>query len=70
MPKKLKLNLEDIKVQSFVTGLDDDILKKMNGGTVGGAPSHEVTKCCETPQTLCGMSSPCQTNCSPPPEAC
>lgn len=63
MSKKLKLNLEDIKVQSFVTGLDDDIIKKMNGGTDGDRTTP-------TPRTACGQSSPCYTNCTPPPQAC
>jgi len=69
MPKKLKLNLEDLKIQSFVTGLDDDILRRMKGGS--GAESDAVTECCPTPQTQCGMTNnPCYTNCSPPPENC
>ena len=68
MPKKLKLNLEDITVQSFVRGLDDDIIKQMNGGTGDEGPKTIFP--CPTPQTACGQSSPCYTNCTPPPQAC
>ena len=34
--KKLKLKLEDIKVESFVTSLDKNASKKMIGGTGDG----------------------------------
>jgi hypothetical protein len=33
MPKKLKLKLEDIKIQSFVTNLSEEEQNKIKGGT-------------------------------------
>jgi len=33
MGKKIKLNLEDLKVQSFVTSLSEEEQKKLRGGT-------------------------------------
>ena len=35
MGKKLKLDLEEIKIQSFVTALDDEEAKRMKGGASG-----------------------------------
>ena len=32
MPKKLKLNLEDLKVESFITSLDEEGQRAMRGG--------------------------------------
>lgn len=32
MPKKVKLNMENLKVQSFVTSLEDDQKEKAKGG--------------------------------------
>jgi hypothetical protein len=34
MPKKQKLNLEELKVQSFVTTLKEEELDKFRGGTI------------------------------------
>ncbi len=34
MPKKQKLNLEELKVQSFVTALEEQDLGKFRGGTI------------------------------------
>jgi hypothetical protein len=78
MPKKLKLNLDELKVQSFVTGLDDDMLKKMKGGTGDDEDSRSLPYTCSCcyitntpPATGCGpTTNPCYTNCTPPGTAC
>ena len=32
MAKKMKLNLDELKVKSFVTSIENDKMKKINGG--------------------------------------
>ena len=49
MPKKLKLDLKGLKVQSFVTAMDNDTQEKIKAGL-------STRPCSET----CG---PCSTNC-------
>lgn len=59
MPKKLKLNLGDLKIQSFVTSLDDSDAK----GVKGGATELGFTcnfKCGETEYWEC-ETEPCGT---------
>ncbi|MDQ1351449.1 MAG: hypothetical protein QG657_1751 [Acidobacteriota bacterium] len=48
MSKKLKLS--EIKIQSFVTSLEDDAQQKVKGGA-----THYLTKCntCDTCDGLC-----------------
>ncbi|WP_131327928.1 pinensin family lanthipeptide [Chryseobacterium vrystaatense] len=38
--KKLKLNIEDLKIESFVTALDKDLSAKLQGG-LGISPAGE-----------------------------
>ncbi|NML70075.1 hypothetical protein HHL23_09705 [Chryseobacterium sp. RP-3-3] len=38
--KKLKLNIDDLKIESFVTALDKDLSKKLQGG-LGISPAGD-----------------------------
>lgn len=67
MPKKLKLNLNELKVQSFVTALTDEEKDKYRGAgsdkcddTGGAATCVPCTNTCGT----CSCGTACQT-CSP-----
>ena len=58
MPKKIKLNLNDLKVQSFVTALDDKDKKKIEGGGSSGCtgPDEDCTFCSQ--DTACNSCRP------------
>ncbi|WP_345990027.1 pinensin family lanthipeptide [Chryseobacterium sp. Chry.R1] len=38
--KKMKLNIDDLKIESFVTALDKDLSKKLQGG-LGISPAGD-----------------------------
>jgi hypothetical protein len=42
MPNKIKLNLEDLKIESFVTSLKDEEKDKIKGGSGAGC---SLTEC-------------------------
>ncbi len=68
MPKKIKLNLNDLKVQSFVTAFDDKEKREFIGGTSddgGVCPPTCGSQCA----TVCSL---CFTQCTGSPicEAC
>lgn len=75
MPKKLKLNLNELKVQSFVTSLDSERLKMVNGGGTGelcDAASGTWITCvggCQTNERngQGGLCSMCNTQCTGTP---
>jgi hypothetical protein len=54
MPKKMKLRLKDLKVQSFVTQLGDEI-RRVKGGV------SENTLCILTCMYPCGTEETCET---------
>jgi hypothetical protein len=58
MPKKLKLSLKSIKVQSFVTSLKDDEKKNVHGGTTQIQCETEQPEC---PTLSCGGT--CEQSC-------
>lgn len=62
MPKKLKLHLSDLKIQSFVTSLENDSQNKVMGGLTPATCPAEVcsedTACQYCPDT----NVECQTN--------
>lgn len=69
MPKKLKLNLKDLKVQSFVTTLKDTENKLLKGGgsefscPTGPGTTNRDCICCgvdPTPLSLCTSPPGCQ----------
>jgi hypothetical protein len=48
MPKKIKLNLEDLKVESFVTTLNDEEKYRIKGGVLNnldGEPTADHPIC-------------------------
>ncbi len=57
MPKKLKLNLKGLKVQSFVTSLKDEEKTKIRGGDV---LTNSCLQCTETCQG-CNTYTDCPT---------
>ncbi len=61
MPKKLKLDLNGLKVQSFVTSVDNSVQKKIKAG-ISTRPCSETCGPCytETCYTECGT---CETEC-------
>lgn len=61
MPKKLKLNLNDLKVQSFVTALDEREKRGFKGGTTGGDDGCPPT-CATCPATCAQTCFTCITN--------
>jgi len=52
--KKAKLKLEDIKVESFITALDENAVNKLIGATDDG-------DACGTPMTCVSNGVTCQT---------
>lgn len=80
MPKKLKLDLKGLKVNSFVTSLDNrgkgvvmggrtiTIICTACCGSVGVCPTDVTCVTCDTCETCntdCGSCGTCQTDCSP-----
>lgn len=68
MPKKLKLDLGGLKVQSFVTSLDNGDEKKIKAGataaTCGGETCDPECPLTEyTCQTDCGTCNTCPISC-------
>ena len=68
MPKKLKLDLKGLKVQSFVTSLDKGEESKIKGGSVVNTvcPVSTCPGACEPPgtptcDTICGTCETCET---------
>ena len=59
MKKDKKLELSDLQIKSFVTGVDGAAIKKVKGGRTIGAYQ---TDCCPPP-TIGAY----QTDCCPPP---
>lgn len=66
MPKKKKLQLNDLKVQSFVTDLKGKVhLVKVRGGVNSDTPIPCGTGgCTDTCETVCGSCVTCNTECS------
>lgn len=59
MGKKMKLVLDDLKVKSFVTEVNDNYARNVKGGDTGFCTDTEP-ECCETGGTVsCGAT--CQT---------
>ena len=56
MGKKLKLNLDDLKVQSFVTSFDQQQGNKIKGGKTGW-------NCYDSQEACPGSTGTCATNC-------
>ncbi len=62
MPKKMKLNTTDFKVQSFVTSLNDDHKKKVVGG---GTVTEWKLRCDPSCQATCmGSCYSCYNTCN------
>lgn len=59
MPKKLKLNLNDLKVQSFVTALTDEEKNRFKGAGSDGCDSGG------TALTHCTCVTRCTCTCQP-----
>ena len=57
--KKAKLKLEDIKVDSFITSLDDNLLHKVNGKAAG----TKEAICATYNDKSCACSSNYATEC-------
>lgn len=72
MDKKLKLSLEDLKVQSFVTALSEEEQLLIKGaGVTQGTCSNATAGCTSTCPTTAAYSNgctngycTCETNCS------
>lgn len=66
MPKKRKLKLSSLKVESFVTNLKDrSHLVKMKGGAISDTPIPCGTpNCTDTCETPCGSCDTCATECT------
>jgi hypothetical protein len=47
MKKKMKFNLTEIKVTSFVTLLDEEKKKRILAGDDGGSETGPVNTCCD-----------------------
>lgn len=62
MPKKIKLNLEDLKIKSFVTSLDDGDAKNVKGGETEGGLSCNW-KCGDTEYWECESDACSQDTC-------
>ena len=60
MPKKLKLNLKDLKVQSFITALTDDEKNQFIGGANNNSPNTAVNTYCDC-LTVCANT--CAVSC-------
>ena len=60
MPKKMKLDLKGLKVQSFVTSLEDGDKTKIKGGVSNTMNCPDCTEDCES-VTFCGT---CGTYCT------
>jgi hypothetical protein len=61
MPKKLKLNLSDLKVQSFVTSLNKEDKQNIKGGTDPVACSLTLIWCCAYTPVSCETCETCET---------
>ncbi len=63
MPKNLKLNLNELKVQSFVTALTSEEKDRFKGGGSDGcdSPTTKVTHC--SCNGSCGGSCSCGSDC-------
>lgn len=57
MEKKKKLKLEGLRVESFVTSLNDKEKKMINGGLQGGSPVW----LCEPDKETCVDTCDCRT---------
>jgi len=60
MPKKLKLNMDELKIQSFITALSDEEKRNLKGAGTGVDCDTTGSVCCTSNQN-CG--SICQTQC-------
>lgn len=69
MPRKIKLNLNDLKVQSFVTALNEYDKAKIKGGT-DTADDDCDTSTCRTCYTRCTCDTACGGTCMPSYIAC
>jgi hypothetical protein len=64
MPKKVKLNIQDLKVQSFVTSLEDDSKAKVKGGLPYTCNTcDEMTDCSITYIWYCYPTETFEPNC-------
>jgi hypothetical protein len=70
MPKKLKLDLNGLRIQSFVTSLDKRDKSKVRGGITASLNCPDCTEGCptQTCYTNCGTCNTCtcdtcETNC-------
>jgi hypothetical protein len=66
MPKKLRLDLDGLRVQSFVTSLDKRDKSKIKGGLTinSNCPDCTEVDCyTQTCFTECGTCNTCQTDC-------
>ena len=62
--KKQKLNLNDLKVESFITSLNENISKTINGG-VGNLVTKGATTEPSAMTEVCGHCSEAATACDP-----
>jgi hypothetical protein len=64
--KKEKLKLEDIKVESFITSVDENAANRIMAGTAGDTvcASCDDVYCNTYPLTECGCSIGCSKGCS------
>lgn len=69
MPKKIKLNLNDLKVQSFVTTLNDWEKNELKGGTTNSWDEDCPQTCMSACITDCAASV-CLTTCPSGEPAC
>jgi hypothetical protein len=68
MPKKIKLNLEDLKVESFVTSLNRDEKDDIKGGN--SMPSACPSDACGMQAGSCSGNELCGTITGNPCQAC
>lgn len=62
MPKKTKLNIQDLKVQSFITSLEDDSQAKVKGGLPPSCNTCEI-ECSYTYIWYCYPTETYEPNC-------
>jgi hypothetical protein len=62
MKKKAKLKLEDIKVESFITALDENAVNKLIGATDDGDACGTPLGCASNQATVCTCVT-CEATC-------
>ena len=71
MPKKLKLHLNELKVQSFITELDDSASKQFWGGKTINSCDSALGSWCDCPTACANTCNSCGSQCATcVPSAC